>query len=138
MNAVSMTLRGAAVVGAAGAAVALFSSPVQAVEMVSATDNCTTANAKTVHSNTVHGRKIELRANGSETCAWGRITGGQVGDEVWVDRSTDGGRTWQQLGYTKITSGTDAFTPAYDDVNKKMRACGKAGNRVEIACSIWW
>ncbi|WP_412538410.1 hypothetical protein R8Z50_21460 [Longispora sp. K20-0274] len=88
---------------------------------------------------TVWGRTIELRANSNQICAWGRISNGSVGDQVWVDRSYNGGAIWEQLSITTITSGTGTFTDVFNDNGKVMRACGKAGNRPEIVCTKpWW
>jgi hypothetical protein len=87
----------------------------------------------------VWSRKIELRYNGGIRCAWGRITNGSVGDEVWVDRSSNGGQQWQQLGYRRISFGRDTYTVMFDDASPYvMRACGKAGNRPEIVCTRWY
>ncbi len=84
------------------------------------------------------GRTIALRYN-TNRCAWGLITNGSPGDEVWVDRSYDGGHTWVgKLGDTFIHSGRDNHTVAYNDANVVMRACGKAGDRPNIACTGWW
>ncbi len=104
----------------------------------SAADGCGQSNAKTARTASVFSRLIELRANSNDVCAWGRISNGDPSDQVWVDRSYDGGNTWQQLSVTTITSGRDAFTEAFNDQGHLMRACGKAGNRSEIACTVWW
>jgi hypothetical protein len=103
-----------------------------------AADGCGTTGAHTVKSTGIYGRTIELRATSNQACAWGRISYGSVGDLVWVDRSYDGGRSWTQLSVTRINTGRDAFTEPWNDVNKVMRACGKAGNRSEVACTVWW
>jgi hypothetical protein len=84
------------------------------------------------------GRKIELRANTSQVCAWGRITSAGVGDLVWVDRSYDGGRTWQQLGITQVAWGNSVYTPAYNDVGRVMRACAKTIVDPDVVCTGWW
>ncbi|MET9373832.1 NlpC/P60 family protein [Streptomyces sp. NPDC002992] len=96
------------------------------------------AGARSPRTATVWGRSIELRYSDTTECAWGRIGNGSVGDEVWVDRSVDGGKSWDKLGYTRITSGRDVFTPQFNDHAVVMRACGKAGDRVEIACTGWF
>ncbi len=95
----------------------------------------------------LYGRVISLRYN-SNRCAWGKIDNGSQRDEVWVDRSFDNGATWLQgsrLGDTIIHSNLDNHTVAYRDwdpahptENVVMRACGKAGNRPEIACTGWY
>ena len=85
------------------------------------------------------GRLIELRYTNVTQCAWGRISNGRVGDEVWTDRSFDGGGTWQpRLGLAAITSGADVFTVQYRDSGVLMRACGKATDHPEVACTDWF
>ncbi|MGI3204031.1 hypothetical protein ACRJ4W_49590 [Streptomyces sp. GLT-R25] len=82
---------------------------------------------------------MELRYNGTTECAWGRITGGAPGDEIWVDRSADGGATWSpMLGFTTITSGNDAYTTQWNDAGLVMRACGTNGPGGAIACTGWF
>ncbi|KRV48347.1 glycosyl hydrolase [Wenjunlia vitaminophila] len=100
-----------------------------------ADEGCNFNNARTVASTSIKSRGIELRAN--RTCAWGRIFG-SPGDLVWVDRSTDGGRTWQQLSITRIETGGGHHTHAFNNQGNLMRACGKAGNYPEVACTTWW
>ncbi|MGW0390472.1 NlpC/P60 family protein [Streptomyces sp. NPDC003042] len=98
----------------------------------------TSTGARSPRTTTVWSRTVELRYSDTTECAWGRISNGSVGDEVWVDRSVDGGRSWDRLGYTRITSGREVFTPQFDDHAVLMRACGKAGDRVEISCTGWF
>lgn len=96
---------------------------------------------------TVYARRIVLHFDDTDAMAWGSIDNGNPGDEVWLDRSFDGGRTWSQggeLGDTTIPSGRRGWrTLMYnvDDWNTRgvgaMRACGKAGDRAEIACTPW-
>lgn len=93
----------------------------------------------TPRSTSVWGRKIELRYHGSSRCAWGRISNGSPGDEIWVDRSFNGGQSWQpKLGATQINSGSQKYTVMYNNRGNLMRACGKAGNRPEVRCTGWY
>ncbi|MEU0841377.1 glycosyl hydrolase [Streptomyces sp. NPDC005962] len=126
-NAVLGALAAAGLTGAMLTAVT--PAPAQAAE------GCNTNNARTVASASTHSRGIELRYNG--TCAWGRIFG-SPGDLVWVDRSLDRGRTWKQLGVTKISTGGSNHTDAFNNQGNLMRACGKASNYSEVACTTWW
>ncbi|MFI6038535.1 NlpC/P60 family protein [Streptomyces sp. NPDC051315] len=97
------------------------------------------AGAWTAKSATLLGRTVELRYNSTTACAWGRIIGGTVGDEVWVDRSSDGGDTWDpMLGYTTVTSGGDAYTTQWNDNGLVMRACGTNGKGGSIVCTGWF
>lgn len=87
----------------------------------------------------VWGRTVELRYHTSTRCAWGRISNGSSGDSVWVDWSNNGGGSWRQLSVTRIPSGgSQVYTTAHNDAGYVMRACGKAGNRVEIVCTRWY
>ncbi|MDH6523060.1 putative alpha-1,6-mannanase (GH76 family) [Streptomyces sp. SAI-135] len=96
---------------------------------------------------TVHGRSVVLHFDDADAMGWASITGGNPGDEVWLDRSFDGGRTWgsgSKLGDTTVPSGQRGWrTLMYnvDDWNNRgvgaLRACGKAGDRTEIACTYW-
>ncbi|HEY2240638.1 MAG TPA: hypothetical protein VGI21_17700, partial [Streptosporangiaceae bacterium] len=96
---------------------------------------------------TVWSRVIELHIADGDDMAWGSIDDGSPTDEVWLDRSFDGGQTWangSKLGDTTIPSGDTGWrTLMYNIDNPSaqgvgaVRACGKAGNRAEIACTPW-
>ena len=45
-------------------------------------------------SSTLYGRAFRVHVNDTDAMAWASVDGGQAGDEVWIDRSFDGGRTW--------------------------------------------
>ncbi|WP_018349906.1 DUF2690 domain-containing protein [Longispora albida] len=106
-----------------------------------AADGCTQDSTGTLETKDGYaGRIIQLRYNPNSWCAWGRISNGRQGDHIWVDRSTDGGRTWQQLGWTTIAGATSTqrYTEAfYDGGNYVMRACGDAGFNTPITCTGW-
>jgi hypothetical protein len=106
-----------------------------------ADDGCSQSPAKLV-TRVALGRgssEVQLRATTDDVCAWGRIINGVPGDTVWVDRSDNGGPPWEQLGASRISAGSTVFTPAYNDVNKKMRACGHPnGYPGQVACTYWW
>ncbi|MFG1605452.1 glycoside hydrolase family 76 protein [Actinoplanes sp. NPDC049265] len=95
----------------------------------------------------IYGRTFRMHLNDTDAMAWATIEGGQATDEVWLDRSFDGGRSWadnSKLGDTRIPTGaTSARTTQFnvDDWNTSgvgaLRACGKAGDRAEIACTAW-
>ncbi|MFE7168257.1 glycoside hydrolase family 76 protein [Streptomyces sp. NPDC057616] len=96
---------------------------------------------------TLYGRSMALHFDDADAMGWASIDNGSPGDEVWLDRSFDGGRTWSsgsKLGDTTVPSGQRGWrTPMYnvDDWNNQgvgaLRACGKAGDRAEIACTPW-
>jgi hypothetical protein len=96
---------------------------------------------------TLFGRTFSLHISDTDTMGWGSTGGGQPGDEVWVDRSFDGGRSWASgsaLGRTSIPAGaTQTRTSMFnvDDWGARgvglLRACGKAGDRPELVCTAW-
>ncbi|MFD7154623.1 glycoside hydrolase family 76 protein [Kribbella sp. NPDC059898] len=102
---------------------------------------------RTPVSSTLFGRTITLHLDDDDAMGWASIENGNPGDEVWLDRSMDGGRTWSggsRLGNTAIPSGQRGWrTQMYnvDDWNNlgvgALRACGKAGDRADIACTPW-
>lgn len=95
----------------------------------------------------VWGRQIVLHLNDTDAMAWGSVENGNPGDRVWLDRSFDGGRSWaggSRLGETVIPAGRRGWRTAQynnDDWANRgvgaVRACGKAGDRPEIACTAW-
>jgi predicted alpha-1,6-mannanase (GH76 family) len=98
-------------------------------------------------SATVFSRTIRLHFDDADAMGWASIENGTAGDEVWLDRSFDGGRTWasgSRLGNTAVPAGQRGWrTLLYnvDDWNNHgvgaLRACGKAGDRPDIACTPW-
>ena len=99
-------------------------------------------------TSTLYGRTFRLHISDADTMGWGSVDGGQGGDEVWVDRSYDGGRSWASagsaLGRTGIPAGATGTRTAMFNVDDwaargvgVLRACGKAGDRPEIACTAW-
>ncbi|MFJ4835318.1 glycoside hydrolase family 76 protein [Streptomyces sp. NPDC088747] len=102
---------------------------------------------RTAVTASVHGRSVALHFDDSDAMGWASIGNGSPGDEVWLDRSFDGGRTWgsdSRLGNTAIPAGRrDWRTLMYNVDNWSghgvgaLRACGKAGDRTEIACTPW-
>lgn len=54
---------------------------------------------------TLQSRSITLHFDDTDAMGWASITKGAAGDEVWLDRSMDGGRTWasgSKLGDTSV------------------------------------
>ncbi|WP_333769494.1 glycoside hydrolase family 76 protein [Streptomyces sp. IBSBF 2435] len=95
----------------------------------------------------VFSRTITLHFDDTDAMGWASIDNGNAGDEVWIDRSFDGGRTWasgSKLGDTTTPAGQRGWrTQMYnvDDWGAQgvgaLRACGKAGDRADIACTQW-
>ncbi|HCT76773.1 MAG TPA: peptidoglycan endopeptidase [Micromonosporaceae bacterium] len=95
--------------------------------------------ARSPRTKVLFGRTIELRYSDATQCAWGRISNGSIGDEIWVDRSSNRGESWEpRLGLTSITSGRDVYTRQWRDAGVVMRACGRAGDRPDIECTDWF
>lgn len=125
----------ALVLAVTAAACLALSAPV-----AQAADGCSYDRPFSPKVTSVAGRTVELRANNHPyACAWGRLSNGRPGDQVWVDRSWDGGRTWQQLSLQQLRTGAQIYTEAYNDVAYVMRACGSPWVGYElIACTGWW
>jgi hypothetical protein len=95
----------------------------------------------------LYGRSIKVHLDDTDAMGWASIENGQASDEVWLDRSFDGGRTWPdggKLGDTTVPTGSGGWRTAQFNVDDwadvgvgALRACGKAGDRVEIACTPW-
>lgn len=105
----------------------------------SAAGSCTFAHAKTVKTAKVDSINIQLRYSTSTRCAWGRIYNADPGDKVWVDRSSNGGRTWDgPLSLTTVRSGSDTHTASRYDGGYVMRACGWNDSTHHIKCTGWY
>ena len=95
----------------------------------------------------LYGRTFQLHVNDTDAMAWGSVGNGQAGDEVWLDRSFDGGRSWadnSRLGATSVPAGSTGWRTGQFNVDDwgangvgALRVCGKAGDRPEIACTAW-
>ncbi|OLF13369.1 glycosyl hydrolase [Actinophytocola xanthii] len=95
----------------------------------------------------LHGRQITLHFDDADAMGWASLSTVRQGDEVWLDRSFDGGATWSgggRLGATTAPAGVgDWRTLMYnvDDWANRgvgaLRACGKAVDQPQIACTAW-
>src|ERR1700761_4939498 len=89
-----------------------------------------------------NGRLLELHVDDADGMAWASIDNGQTNDSVWLDRSWDGGATWDGLlGKASIPStwtGTRTLMyNLYDPVGHRrglLRACGDANG---VECTSW-
>jgi hypothetical protein len=148
----SKLFRGLAVLGAAVTGAMILQAPAQAAAVIcnrycDGRDAALSPADRQPVSSTLYGRRFVLNVNDNDAMAWGTVAGGQGGDEVWLDRSFDAGRSWadgSRLGNVAIASGaTTARTTMFnvDDWNTRgvgaLRACGKAGDRPEITCTAW-
>lgn len=90
----------------------------------------------------LNGRRLVLHVSDVDGMAWGSIDDGVPGDAVWLDRSWDGGRTWEGLlGKASIPSTwTGTRTLMYNISDPRhhrrglVRACGDAQ---AVACTDW-
>jgi hypothetical protein len=93
------------------------------------------------------GRRISLHVNDTDSMGWAVVGTGRQGDQVWLDRSYDGGRTWNadsRLGDTAVPAGATGWRTMMFNVDDwanrgvgALRACGKAVDHPEIACTGW-
>ncbi|MFI5879881.1 glycoside hydrolase family 76 protein [Streptomyces sp. NPDC051554] len=102
-----------------------------------------------VPSTTLYGRTIRLHVDQKNSMAWGSIDTGGAGDEIWLDRSWDGGSTWpdgSSLGRTSTPSGaTTTRTAMYAARDPRgllyggaVRACGREASHNEGSCTAWY
>ena len=91
----------------------------------------------------LNGDVIELHVDDVLGMAWASIDTGQLNDSIWIDRSWDGGSSWDGLlGKAWIPSGwTGTRTLMYnmydpdDHARAVVRACGDASG--QVACTSW-
>jgi hypothetical protein len=89
-----------------------------------------------------NGRLVELHVSDADGMAWASVDNGVVGDSVWLDRSWDGGASWDGLlGEASIPSTwTGTRTLMYnlaDPVGHRrglLRACADAAG---VVCTSW-
>ena len=87
-------------------------------------------------------RRIVLHVSDVDGMAWGSIDDGTTGNSVWLDRSWDGGATWEGLlGKASIPgtwTGTRTLMYNISDVPHHrrgvIRACGDANG---VSCTDW-
>ncbi|WP_405904855.1 glycoside hydrolase family 76 protein [Streptomyces sp. NBC_00828] len=101
-----------------------------------------------VPSTTIYGRTVRLHVDQKNSTAWGSIEGGGAGDEIWLDRSWNGGTSWpdgSSLGRTGTPSGSTATrTKMFATRDPRgllyggaVRACGREAAHNEGSCTAW-
>ena len=84
---------------------------------------------------TLYGRTFTVHIDDTNSMAWATVAGGKASDEVWLDRSFDGGQTWGtggKLGDTTIpASATSTRTTMFnvDDWNTRGVGALREGRR---------
>jgi predicted alpha-1,6-mannanase (GH76 family) len=111
-----------------------------------ARDPASSSQDRTPVSATLSGRSIVLHFDDADAMGWASIDNGGPGDGVWLDRSMDGGRTWNdgsRLGATTVPAGGRGWrTLMYnvDDWNTQgvgaLRACGQVAGG-SLVCTAW-
>ncbi len=139
--AVAALLQGA---GATGARAAAAADTTQVCALYCDTTDPSKAAQETfpVPDLSLNGRVVRLHVDDTDGMAWASIDAGQTGDSVWLDRSWDGGSTWDGLlGKASIPStwtGTRTLMyNLYDPTNHRravLRACGDAQG---VSCTSW-
>lgn len=121
--------------------------PVCAARCDGADSRASVGNTSPVPDTTLSGRDIALHVD-SGGMAWASIAGGAPGDEVWLDRSWDGGATWpdgSSKGRVSVPSGasdTQTVEINIDDplgrlAGGAVRACGRAVTGQNGSCTAW-
>ncbi|MEV8038533.1 glycoside hydrolase family 76 protein [Streptomyces sp. NPDC086182] len=101
-----------------------------------------------VPSTALYGRTIRLHVDQKNSMAWASIESGAGGDEIWLDRSWDGGSTWpdgSSLGRTVVPQGAAGTrTAMYATRDPRgllyggaVRACGREAGHQEGSCTLW-
>ncbi|GIJ45091.1 glycosyl hydrolase [Virgisporangium aliadipatigenens] len=95
-------------------------------------------------SATLYGRRFVLHFDDADGMSWASLDTGNPGDQVWLDRSFDGGRSWTEVTRATVPTGSRTTRTSMwnvDDWTNRgvgaTRACGKAGDRAEVMCTAW-
>ncbi len=100
-----------------------------------------------VPATTLNGRQIALHID-NRGMAWGALSNGRAGDEVWLDRSWNEGASWpggSSLGRIGVGAGaTSTRTTLFATRDPKLllyggavRACGRAVEGNNGSCTAW-
>jgi predicted alpha-1,6-mannanase (GH76 family) len=92
---------------------------------------------------TTGGRTVRLHVSDPDNMAWASVEGGAPGDQVWLDRTWDGGTTWTGgLGSATTAPGESGARTAMYQVDDAathhiggLRACARAAG--QVVCT-WW
>jgi len=114
-----------------GMTTALVSGVIGAGLVVVAPTPAHAATFDLIGSTSVHGRAVNLWRKTSEGPGLHGQIKGSPGDQVWLEN------TWYQVigKYTIPNGASEVNTSSIGTYGSKFRACGKAGNRPEVACT---
>jgi predicted alpha-1,6-mannanase (GH76 family) len=100
-----------------------------------------------VTATTAGNRQLSLHLDDADDMGWAAITSSSPGDELWLDRSFDAGRSWasgSKLGDTRTPSGYPGWRTLMfnvDDWNNHgvglLRACAQPAGATAITCTDW-
>jgi hypothetical protein len=92
-------------------------------------------------------RRFSLHLDDGDDMGWAAVTGGAAGDQVWLDRSFDAGRTWasgSKLGATATPPGATGWRTLMYNVDDwanrgvgLLRACGQPAGSAAVTCTGW-
>ncbi|HTI28009.1 MAG TPA: glycoside hydrolase family 76 protein [Kutzneria sp.] len=92
-------------------------------------------------------RQLSLHLSDSDDMGWGALTNSSPGDELWLDRSFDAGRSWtagSKIGDTRTPTGYPGWRTLMfnvDDWNNNgvglLRACAQPTGGTAITCTDW-
>jgi predicted alpha-1,6-mannanase (GH76 family) len=110
-------------------------------------DPALAAGSRPTVTSSLFGRRFTAQVSDNDAMVWGSIEAGAPGDELWLDRSFDGGRTsngGSRLGDTKVPAGSGGWRTLMFNVDDwagrgvgALRVCGKAVDRPDITCTGW-
>ena len=106
-----------------------------------------TTHERTAVSVGISTRIIALQFDDANGTGWATLTNGSAGDELWIERSFDAGRTWSaghRLGIATLRAGERSQrTPMQnvDDIKQHgvgaLRACGRVDHGTDSSCTPW-
>jgi hypothetical protein len=92
-------------------------------------------------------RQLSLHMDDADDMGWGALTTSSPGDELWLDRSFDAGRSWtsgSKIGDTRTPAGYPGWRTLMYNVDDwanngvgLLRACAQPAGGTAITCTDW-
>jgi hypothetical protein len=92
-------------------------------------------------------RQLSLHLDDTDDMGWAAITNSATGDELWLDRSFDAGRSWasgSKIGDTRTPAGYPGWRTLMFNVDDwanygvgLLRACAQPAGATSITCTDW-